>query len=296
MAHEPDFQMLSPEGLGHVVEVGTPVPLRWRVPDADNETLELFTTREAVNPYRRPDSSVALRLTPVPLSLAKAPQEFTWDTTGLAPGCYQPYAAVREPAGTWYFVLPGKVTVRSATSVPPAVWFTNAPGEEVDAWGRFVLRYRVHDPDSATTVTLQYGDGTSLFPIAAGLTHPVGGGEGTAVFDASALENSYYELHARVEAEGEPPCEAFWTDVLYVPGGPYRTDPGGGTPVPDAGVPGEPPDAGPPDPPSPPPPPPPEEPPPRSGCAAAGGGGLVLCLAELAAWTRRRRSTRRRSG
>jgi hypothetical protein len=289
VAHEPDFDFLAPQGLDTVVE-GGPVLLRWRGTDSRGTSrVELYASSGAATRWRPAQTEADLHLTSRPLPLATAAPEFSWDTTGLPPGCYQPYAAVREPGENWYFVVPGKVVVRTATSVPPSVWFTNAPGDELDRYGHFVIRYRIHDPDSATTVSLAYGDGTSLHPIADGLVHPVGGGEGTVEFDASGLENGYYELHARVEAPGEPACEAFWTDVFYVPGGPYwQRD----EELPDAGTP----DGGEQEPPSPPvlPTPPGGEQDGGApgdgrsrGCSAAPGGWLALGFALLVRWWRR---------
>ncbi|MCI0569759.1 MAG: hypothetical protein L0Y66_03335 [Myxococcaceae bacterium] len=288
LAHQPDFAFLTPTGIGHVRE-GGPVELGWRGTDSQGtRQVQLFASRLAVSEWRRPDPALDTPITTEPLALATAPPHYAWDTTGLPPGCYQPYAAVREVTEDWYFVVPGKVTVRTPTFVPPSVWITNAPGEELDAFGHFVIRFQVHDPDSATTVSLKYGDGVSLYDIAEGLPVPAGGGEGSFEFDATGLRNGYFELYARVDAPGEPSCETFWSDVLYVEGGGYA--------VPDAGVA----DAG------------QQEPPPPlkewpedaggarpsalvepTGCAASPGTFLVSGLVALAhAWRRARAATR----
>ncbi len=221
-AHEPDFTFVEPQGLGSVLQDGQ-VRLRWEGSDLYGAfSIGLYASRNAVSSYVRPDLTTDLPITESDLTFGAGGVPYhDWDLTGLPPGCYQPYAVLRKPGETYFKPGPGKVTVRSPESVPPSVWITNFPDEEVDEHGRFIVRFRVNDPDSATTVTLKYGDGKTLFDLASGITFPPGGGEGTWEFDASQLENGYYELYAQVEAEGEPSCEALWPEALWVPGGPY---------------------------------------------------------------------------
>lgn len=302
-AHAPSFDFYSPEGLENEVVPGTLVSVRWQAwvssddPDRD-KTLLLSASSGAVAEWRE-DQALLIPLMPAPVPVVRGPQEMSWDTRGLSPGCYQLHAVVSDSGGTYPpYVGIGKLTVRAPGFVPPSVWFTNEMGEELDPSGHFVVRYRVRDPDSVTKVTLSIGDGTSLRVLAEGLEHPVGGGEGTFLLDATSLENRYYELHARAEAEGEPACEAFWRDLLYVIGGPYASPDGGGSGADagppkegdgDSGTPIEPPgepDAGrgPGD----------MEPPgePAGGCGAARGGGGALGFAMLLSWLRTTRQAR----
>jgi hypothetical protein len=303
-------------GLGHVVAAGEPVTVAWEaslVAGDREKTLELYATRQPIADWQRPGASIKdAQLTGAPLRLPGPTTQVTWDTTGLEPGCYQVYAVVHDGDDDWPFVQAGKVVVRAAGAgarVPPAVWFLNAPGEELDAQGRFVMRYRVEDADGPTRVTLSVGDGGTPLPVTEALPHAAGAHEGAFTFDATAFENGYYELHARAEAEGEPACEAFWTDALYVPGPPYAppdASPDGGAdggtdgedpedagagPAPDAGVTGPGADAGVPGAdagvPGPPPVPgPPVRP--ATGCQA-GAGSWLAALPLLLAGGRRRR-------
>ncbi|MGA9525733.1 MAG: galactose oxidase-like domain-containing protein [Myxococcaceae bacterium] len=282
LAHQPDFTFVEPQGVGVVLE-GGPVRLRWEGSDLYGKFgIGLFASRKAVSTYVPPDPATDMPITQTDLSLAEGVPYYDWDTTGLSPGCYQAYAVLRKEGEVYYSPAPGKVTVRTPEAVPPSVWITNLPDEEVDEHGRFIIRFKVNDPDSATTVSLKYGNGTTLFDLADGISFPPGGGEGTWEFDASALENGYYELYARVDSAGEPSCEALWVEALWVPGGPYApiteeeppTCEGPVDPVPPPEVPSV---------------PIPEVPvAPPVGCGCAGGGALAPVL-PLLFFRRRRR-------
>ncbi len=282
LAHEPDFTFVEPQGLGTVLEQGQ-VQLRWEGSDLYGKFgIGLYASRKAVSTYVPPDPAADLPITQTDLPFGGGAPFYDWNLSGLAPGCYQAYAALRKEGETHYSPSPGKITVRTPEFVPSSVWITNSPDEELDERGRFLIRFQVDDPDSTTTVSLKYGDGTSLWDIADGISFPPGGGEGTWEFDASNLENRYYELYARVEAEGEPSCEALWTEALWVPGGPYE-------PISEPTAPG---DENPPDPVEPTPTrpqtptPEPLPVPPATGCSAAGGSLLAALLPLLS--TRRR--------
>ncbi len=289
-AHEPDFTFLEPQGVDNVLAEG-PVRLRWEGSDIFGKFgIGLYASRKAVSTYVRPDLTTDLPITETDLPFGGGLPYHDWETTGLSPGCYQAYAVLRKEGEVYYKPAPGKVTVRTPEAVPPSVWITNLPDEEVDEHGRFIIRFKVNDPDSATTVSLKYGDGKTLFDLTDGISFPPGGGEGTWEFDASALENGYYELYARVDSEGEPSCEALWLEALWIPGGPYEpiteTEPptceGPTEPEPTPTVPSVPvPDV-------------PAAPP--GGCGCGGGGALAPVLPLLFLRRRRRPEKRREHG
>ncbi len=230
-AHSVDFELVHPVGI--VQADGGVVPLRWQMtPAAEVWTLETYVTPRPLSnsdtPWER-GSEVLVDRRP----LVGPAGEVPWNTSGLAPGCYQPFALVITSDEATYAAGPAKIVVRGPTSVPPAIWVTNARTERVDAFGRFHVRFRVVDPDSPTTVTLKYGDGSTEHTIVEGLSFPPGATEVSYAFDVSNLPVGYYDLYAESRAEGEPSCGAYWESVMYVPGGPYA-DGGTSLPAPDA--------------------------------------------------------------
>lgn len=238
-AHSVDFELVHPVGI--VQADGGVVPLRWQMtPTTEAWTLETYVTSRPLSNSDTPwevGSEVLVDRRP----LVGPAGEVPWNTSGLAPGCYQPFALIVTSDEPAYAPGRAKIVVRGPTSVPPAIWITNGRGDRVDPSGKFHIRFRIEDPDSPTTVTLKYGDGSTEHTIVEGLSFPPGATESSYAFDVSALPIGYYDLYAEIRAAGEPSCGAYWGSVMYVPGGPYAD---GGTPLaPDAGLSQPPPDS-----------------------------------------------------
>jgi hypothetical protein len=155
------------------------VELRWIAYDADGTaTVQLYASREALSGWSDPGGPEDVRVSMPEFPVQGSPDRFRWDVSHLGPGCYQPYALVADDMDlvpTWS-MAPGKLTVPGTGWTPPSVWLLNGTADRVDASGRLRVRYRVHDPDSPTTVSLKYRRGEQMGPIADGLSLPAGGG------------------------------------------------------------------------------------------------------------------------
>ncbi|MBI3181013.1 MAG: hypothetical protein HYZ28_02590 [Myxococcales bacterium] len=223
LAHGTLFTFLAPDGVGNLPDGGMAL-IRWSAYEPlGTVMLDFYASRRALSGWPQTGSQAPdVLINPTSLLVADAGDTYAWVTSAAPAGCYQPYAMLRDPVeGDEYVESQGKVTVPGPSFVPPAVWIANTPGELVDPYGTFEIRFRVHDPDSATSVSLKYRDATGVYGIAEGLELPDGGGEGRYPFSVAGIPKGLYQLYARAEAPNEPPCETTWRGMLWVPGGPY---------------------------------------------------------------------------
>ena len=289
LAHGNAVSFLVPSGAGAPVPSGAPVTLRWaNGVSLEKPTVHLYVSREPFDyDDTPPDPTTYQEIATLPLTGTSG--EYVWTTTGVAPGCYQPFAVVSDSKGNDFEPSFGKITVAGPDFVPPTIWVTNDPNDEVDAYGRFEVRFRVQDPDSAMRVVLKTSDLTVWRDIVTDLRFEPGTHDAVYPFDVRGMPISTYDIYAEVHAEGEPSCGAYWESTYQVTGGPWAEPP---STTPDGGQTVEEPDEPEPD------PPPIEDPPPPAkrpvGCGAT--GALVSAAALAAVLLRQTRGRRRQAG
>lgn len=276
----PVFFFSSPQGPGNTPEQGV-FELTWIDDETDVETsFELYARAEPIPPLVAFDllaPAGAVKLTENPIPMPDEANAFQWDTRALPPGCYQPFTLMSDADGTWNAIAHGKVVVSNGDNSGAGIWITNGLVEELPEDGRFEIKFRVHEPEDASRVTLKYGvtrRPQSLTTIVEDLPVPAGGGDFSHTFDFSQLPEGQYAIYAEVVSEDGSTCAAFWPQVVKVPSQPRQPGDGGS---PNAGGPVQP-SPGPRD-------------APEVDCACSGGGGgggLFPVLAVLLVALRRR--------
>ncbi len=281
-AHLVAFDFIAPSGAGQVSDGGV-YALRWvdSVDSTGMTVFELYAARGGVGPFASGlDASV--EVTQASVAIDDPLDLFLWDTRGLEPGCYQPYALVHDPIeGTSARPAAGVVTVAPTDggNVPPSLWFVTVPSTQPDDAGNLALELDYEDPEDPGTLALEwYGSDHDGGALASGLPLPQGGGHFAYTLPRALLPGpGSYFLRAVAHSQDGRDCAVWWGGFVWVPGGDGGVDAGAdaGTDAGDAADAGQP-DAG------------TTPPPPSRGCGCDAAGGAFGLLGLIRAVLRRR--------
>lgn len=277
-AHVVPFVFTAPSGAGERA-MADAAGLQWSADDPqDIADFTLWAVQGTAAPFAEPPKNVAIM--PGAQAVSSPLQVFSWDTRGVTPGCYQPFAEVHDPIeGRSLRLAPGVIGVGPSDggNQPVVAWIAGTGAHGADPDGGFTLEFQVLDPDDAPVVSVRYL--TATLDAGGTLATGLDPGSGTFIVDTRQLLPSagwYLELVAQTPSSS---C-AVWFQGELLPAPPVAAD-DAGTPGSDAGDDAGAPDAG-----------TMRPPPPGCGCAGAEGsaaGGLATL------WLLRRR-LKRRSG
>jgi hypothetical protein len=275
-AHVVPFDFIAPSGAGERT-VDDAAGVQWSASDPmDIADFTLWAVRGTAAPFVEPPKDVAV------MSGARAVndplQVYSWDTHGVTPGCYQPFAEVHDPIeGRSLRLAAGIIGVGPSDggNQPVVLWLGGSGVHRADADGGFTLQFQVLDPDDDPQLIVRYltatldGGGT----LATGLRAD----SGTFVVDTHQLLPAA-GWYLQIEAQTPSSTCAAWFQGELLPPLPNGDDDAGvadaGPPTADAGQP----DAG-------------TAPAPRASCGCANAGGSVaIWLAALGLMRRRLRA------
>jgi hypothetical protein len=229
-AHVVNFEFVAPKGAGNRVADGGTTVLQWvdgpDVPDVARVTL--FAAYGSLSPFFNGNGAFLTRLTPFELRINDPANIYTWDTSDLGPGCYQPVAVLRDPAEgvVRAITAQGTISVGEASRMPSSVWLTTPADAQPDDAGILSLRATVDIPQGTAelTVTLMQ-DGLDLntsAPIP--LTPAVH--EVTFALDTKRAPPGFSFVRVNIQGGDENSglfCYAYWSGYI------------GSGPVPDGG-------------------------------------------------------------
>ncbi|MBS1153591.1 MAG: hypothetical protein H6Q89_5289 [Myxococcaceae bacterium] len=226
-AHVVPFVFLAPDGVTGADDGGRAV-VRWLAgPDPTGAAeFSLYASRDGTAPFARPRYDATVDATSRPafdgLTL--------WNTRGLSPGCYQPFAEVNDLSeGISWRVANGVVVVAptDAGNVPPALWVLSPANEPVLPNGNLPLRYQVLEPDDPSSVSVFWGlpDGGGA-RVAGGLAVPPGGTVATVILPAAEIPAGGAWLRFEVLSADGRSCSTWWGG-RFEPKGQSAADDGG---------------------------------------------------------------------
>jgi hypothetical protein len=216
-AHVVGFTFFTPAGLDGRTDGGT-FTLSWADgPDSKGTAaFTLHAARDGAPPFRLPTADVDLETTPRPVpDLADT---FRWDTRGVAPGCYQPFARMTDPEeGVTLRPADGLVTVSpdDGGNRWPVAWVTTPSGSTPNDAGALDLRVGYDDPDDVLELTVRWASPDAGGTLASGLPLTPGRGE-TAYAVNPAFIAAAGPLYLQIEvrsADGHS-CSAWWQGAL----------------------------------------------------------------------------------
>jgi hypothetical protein len=235
-AHIVSYDFVTPAGAGNRADGGAIAVLTWQDgPDTlGSASFSLYANRAGMGPFDVPKTDAGIVRISADIRVDDPVNVYSWNATGVTPGCYQPFANMHDPAeGESYRIGIGNVTVFvPGQNIPPSIWIDTSQFELPDSAGRMTVKYKVDEPDDASKVTLRWMNISTrqMGVIATDLPVPQGGGTGQRVFDVRCLEpgKGYYVL-AEVVSEDGRSCEAFWPSYFVMSndydGGPIACEP-----------------------------------------------------------------------
>ncbi|MBX7101792.1 MAG: hypothetical protein K1X89_29020, partial [Myxococcaceae bacterium] len=219
LAHVVPFDFVAPSGVGQATQGGK-TTLQW-VDGMDPQGLaafQLFASRGGLPPDAPPARDLTLSDAGLPVN--EPSNVFEWVTSGLAPGCAQPFAVMQDTIeGETVRPSRGVLRIRpeDGGNEPPALWVVTPPDEPPAADGTLQVRVKVVDPDDVGAVTLSWTRGDAGGFLAGPLPVPDGGGLLSYPLRRGELPPGAAFLRAEVVGFDGQRCAVWWPGVLQGP-------------------------------------------------------------------------------
>lgn len=217
-AHTQPFTFIGPVGTGDRADGGV---LQWTdgVDPLNKVSLGFKARRTAFAPWEelRVAEANALAITPTDIPMADVANTYTWDTSAVEPGCYQPIAVLTESTeGKTRFHGLGQLVIdEPGGNKSPSIWITDDSEEStalVD--GMWTVRFETDDPDDGAVVTVWLVSAATKEAVRS-VEVPVSPGHAvsSAVIDTAGLPSGLYAAHAIMLSPNQRSCDS-WTRGL----------------------------------------------------------------------------------